>query len=138
MAEEGAGRGWLEFDSSAYMLLESTGDSEAECAADPSSPAAEDDAQSCSYGSSPVTDRGTSEHDAIDAAGDDDGCGGDFDEYDVRESISDEEGVVEQCRRRRVEPAVPETDGSEKSTTFDDFDAPAKSDKLFWETCLAS
>lgn len=129
--------GKMLFDASAYMLFEATGDSDAQCfdgAFEIDSAAAEDDAQSCSFGSACG---GAWLNDAVDAGGDD------FDAWSEDEdddgggatSDDDDDGVVDQCRARRAAAPV-------KSNGCEDSNAKMMNererDRQFWEACLAS
>lgn len=136
------------FDASAYMLFEASGDSDAQhCdgALDPDSGAAEDDAQSCSYGSVLSDHHSERLHEVIDGAGAaDDFRGADFEyctsgeeEEDDGGGGSDEEddGVVDQCcGRGKTTAAAAKSNGCEGSKTMNE----SEGDRLFWEACLAS
>ncbi|KAL7151299.1 hypothetical protein ABFS83_04G021700 [Erythranthe nasuta] len=145
--EEGRGL----FDASAYMLFEASGDSESQYfgggALEPDSDAAEDDAQSCSYGSLLFSDSARRLRDEVDA---EDSRRGDFDEFSGEEEedggggVSEEDdGVVDQ-RRGRGNPAAAAVDKEKpmKSNGCEGSNVKMKKegegDKLFWEACLAS
>ncbi|KAK4418203.1 hypothetical protein Salat_2233000 [Sesamum alatum] len=129
------------FDASAYLLFEASGDSEAQCSdagaldLEPGAAAADDDAQSCSYGS--VSDGvGVREVDMDHVSGDD-LRGADFyyeEEDDGGGSEGEEDGVVDQWRGK--EKAAVKSNGCEDSNakTMNE----REGDRLFWEACLAS
>lgn len=136
-------KGRVLFDASAYMLFEATGDSESAYNFDAAfgqesdaSAAAEDDAQSCSYGSlCGSTDRRLHEVVVDDGGVEFDYCSGDEEDNGGSDEEEEDDGVVDQCRRKAAaEPA--------KSKGFEESDVMMMSeregDKLFWEACLAS
>ncbi|KAL2236527.1 UNVERIFIED_CONTAM: hypothetical protein Sindi_0844400 [Sesamum indicum] len=129
------------------MLFEASGDSEAgffDAAAEAESgAAAEDDAQSCSYGS--VSDSGAV-HGVDDAGGD-----ADFDDSDGEEEYGgrnsdEEEGVVDQCCGVATKDSVVAGGAKEKlnheQKACEDSNVKLMNererDRLFWEACLAS
>ncbi|KAL2238928.1 uncharacterized protein LOC105163197 [Sesamum indicum] len=121
------------FDASAYLLFEASGDSEAPGALldlEPGTGAsAEDDAQSCSYGSLSDTDEDDEAHvNEVDIDVNMDLRGGDEEEDGGSEG--EEDGVVDQCRRK--EKALKSNDSNAKMMN------EREGDRLFWEACLAS
>ncbi|KAL9168542.1 hypothetical protein ABFS82_04G022000 [Erythranthe guttata] len=143
------------FDASAYMLFEASGDSESQYlggggALEPDSDAAEDDAQSCSYGSLLFSDSARL-RDEVDA---EDSRRGDFDEFSGEEKEEDgggggvseeDDGVVDQRRGGRGNPAAAAAVDKEKPMKSNGCEGSnvkmmneGEGDKLFWEACLAS
>ncbi|KAK4441726.1 hypothetical protein Salat_0507500 [Sesamum alatum] len=125
------------FDASAYMLFEASGDSEAGYfdgkaeAEDESGSAAEDDAQSCSYGS--LSDR-AAVHGVDDAGGDADVDDSDGEEeYGAGRNSDEEDGVVDQCCGVAAEKV-----NEHKANCEDSNERETETDRLFWEACLAS
>ncbi|KAL8054899.1 hypothetical protein ABFX02_04G022700 [Erythranthe guttata] len=144
------------FDASAYMLFEASGDSESQYlggggALEPDSDAAEDDAQSCSYGSLLFSDSARRLRDEVDA---EDSRRGDFDEFSGEEKEEDgggggvseeDDGVVDQRRGGRGNPAAAAAVDKEKPMKSNGCEGSnvkmmneGEGDKLFWEACLAS
>lgn len=138
------------FDASAYMLFEESGDSEAqyfdgafelEADAPAETAAAEDDAQSCSYGSLSYSAR---LHE-VDAGADHDFRGADLDDWSGDEEddgggSDEDDGVVDQCCRRG-KAAAAAMEKPTKSKACEDSKVKMnerEGDRLFWEACLAS
>lgn len=122
------------FDASVHMLFEATGDSESLYSDAAESDAAEDDAddaQSCSYYRSS----------SARVHGGDEIRGADLD-YLSGDDDEDEDGVVDQCRIRRLkaaaEPPVKSKGCDESSNVRMMMNESREGDKLFWEACLAS
>ncbi|KAI3449560.1 hypothetical protein Pfo_006225 [Paulownia fortunei] len=133
------------FDASAYMLFEASGDSEAQYSDGALEleldAAAEDDAQSCSYGS--LYDSACVHE--VDVS-DDDFRGADFDdgsgeEEDDGGGSDEEDGVVDQCCGRGKAAAAAE-EKPKKSKACEDSNVKTmnerEGDRRFWEACLAS